>query len=354
MGLCSSELYRARAPFGDCLRRLGDLGAPAGSRGSVTDGSRNRQDPRPVFCFWKQRFSVKGMIALKKTDDCSLFARIIEPYVDGELDPAHAAGLEVHVLECPMCSERVGLARAVRNSLKRAAAAQAVRAPEAVRERVAATIAKMGTTGGAGRGAGDHGSSLLPRRSAMAAATIAGFLCAMGAAHLHEKAANDAARVSEAPPPIASASATLDLDGVLDDLVALHRRPPRPETTNPDEVARFDLDVGVPVRRPALPTFEARFTGARLYATHKARAALLQYTINREHRVSLYVFDPTVLKMKDAAGLRRRTEGELAVYVGQRDGYSIAAAERSGIGVALATDLDSDQCARLASEALLQ
>jgi anti-sigma factor RsiW len=302
------------------------------------------------------------MIALKKTDECSLFARIIEPYVDGELDPAHAAGVEVHVLECPMCSERVALARAVRKSLKRSAQRQAVRAPEAVRERVAATIAKLGAGGSAGSGGGDHGSRSLPRKSAMAAAAIAGFLCAMGAARFHamgaarfhamDADANDAAHAGEALS--ASASTTLDLDGVLDDLVALHRRPPRPETTNPDEVARFDLDVGVPVRRPALPTFEARFTGARLYATHKARAALLQYTINRNHRVSLYVFDPTVLKMKEAAGLRRRIEGELAVYVGQRDGYSIAAAERSGVGIALATDLDSDQCARLASEALLQ
>jgi hypothetical protein len=42
------------------------------------------------------------------------------------------------------------------------------------------------------------------------------------------------------------------------------------------------------------------------------------------------------------------------VFVGERDGYSIAAAERSGIGIALATDLDREDSAAIALAALRQ
>jgi hypothetical protein len=170
-------------------------------------------------------------------------------------------------------------------------------------------------------------------------------------------------RLREAPPePSRTASndppieAAAPLEKVLDDLVALHRRPPQPETMNSDEIGRFDVEVGVPVRRPALP-FEARFMGARLYATQKARAVQLQYMVKKGSRVSLYVFDPSVLRVAAAAGLRPRPQTEAdgtPVFVGERDGYSIAAAERSGIGIALATDLDREESAAIALAALRQ
>jgi hypothetical protein len=299
---------------------------------------------------------VQAMIALKKTDECALFARVAGPYVDGELDPAHAAGVEVHVLACPECSERVALARAVRKSLKRTAGTSTPRASEALCRRIKIAIAKAAATTGVAKD-GDEDepekgrAGALPRKSAMAAAALVGFLFAMGAARVRWGDTHGAAGANDnAEPVVASASVTLDK--VFDDIIALHRRPPRPETTNPDDVIRFDVDVGVPVRKPALTTFDAKFMGARLYATQKARAVHLQYLVKKNHRVSLYVFDPSVIRMTDAAGLRRRAEGELAVFVGERDGYSIAAAERSGVGIALATDLDSDQSVLLAREAL--
>lgn len=295
---------------------------------------------------------VQAMIALKKTDECALFARVAGPYVDGELDPAHAAGVEVHVLACPGCSERVALARALRKSLKRTAGAPC--APEALCHRIKIAIAKAAATTGVAKD-GDEPekarASALPRKSAMAAAALVGFVFAMGAARVRSGDTRATAGANDnAEPVVASASVTLDK--VFDDIIALHRRPPRPETTNPDDVIRFDVDVGVPVRKPALTTFDAKFMGARLYATQKARAVHLQYLVKKTHRVSLYVFDPNVIRMTNAAGLRRRAEGELAVFVGERDGYSIAAAERSGVGIALATDLDSDQSVLLAREAL--
>jgi len=298
------------------------------------------------------------MIALKTPDECALFAQIVDPYVDGELDPGHAAGVELHVRACEACKERVELARALKKSLKRTALIKARRAPEELRRAVAAAIASSGESAGkakdrapmeaqAGRDSGG-----MPRKSAMAVAAIAGFLCAMGVTRLRE-APPEPSRTASDDPPIEAAA---PLEKVLDDLVALHRRPPQPETINPDEIGRFDVEVGVPVRRPALP-FEARFMGARLYATQKARAVQLQYMVKKGSRVSLYVFDPSVLRVAAAAGLRPRPQTEAdgtPVFVGERDGYSIAAAERSGIGIALATDLDREESAAIALAALRQ
>jgi anti-sigma factor RsiW len=299
------------------------------------------------------------MIALKTPDECALFAQIVDPYVDGELDPGHAAGVEVHVRACNACKERVELARALKESLKRTAARKARPVPEALRRAVTAAIASSAasadrtkdrarTEGDASREAGG-----MPRKSAMAVAALAGFLCAMGVTRVRETATEPGRAVSSNEPSI---QASAPLEKVLDDLVALHRRPPQPETINPDEIGRFDIEVGVPVRRPALP-FEAKFVGARLYATGKARAVQLQYKMKNGNRVSLYVFDPSVLRVAAAAGLRPRPQSEpdgTPVFVGERDGYSIAAGERSGIGIALATDLDREDSAAIALAALRQ
>lgn len=147
---------------------------------------------------------------------------------------------------------------------------------------------------------------------------------------------------------------TASLDSLIDDLIALHKRPPAPEMTNPDDLRRFDLDVGVPVRRPALPTFDAQFKGARLYMSREGRAALLQYTVKGDRRVSLYVFDPRAVPMMSSPSLNRRVVADRPVYIGKRGGYSIAATERGGVGVALASDLDDEESSRLALAAINQ
>jgi anti-sigma factor RsiW len=300
------------------------------------------------------------MIALKTPSDCALFAQIVDPYIDGELEPGHAASVEVHTRACHECKERVELARALKKSLKRTAPSKAQPVPERLRQNVAAAIASSIANTGRGKeqprrdGEPSREAGGLPRKSAMAAAALAGFLCAMGVSALRETEAETKRAAGERDEPSVHAAASLEK--VLDDLVALHRRPPRPETINPEEIARFDVEVGVPVRRPALP-FEARFMGARLYATEKARAVQLQYAVKKGNRVSLYVFDPSVLRLANAAGLRRRAQPDAdgtPVFVGERDGYSIAAAERSGIGIALATDLDREDSAAIALAALRQ
>ena len=76
------------------------------------------------------------------------------------------------------------------------------------------------------------------------------------------------------------------------------------------------------------------------------RAALLQYTVEGNHRMTVYVFDPRALAMQ-ATRLQPRVVRERPVYVGKLRGYSVAAAEKGGVGYALATDFDDDRSAQL-------
>ena len=130
------------------------------------------------------------MIALKTPNECALFAQIVDPYVDGELEPGHAASVEVHVSGCEACKERVELALALKKSLKRTALRKARPVPEGLRLRVAAAIEGSGTSV---RKAKDRPEEPIretpggmPKTSAMAVAALAGFLCAMGVSRVRE------------------------------------------------------------------------------------------------------------------------------------------------------------------------
>jgi hypothetical protein len=145
----------------------------------------------------------------------------------------------------------------------------------------------------------------------------------------------------------AMVESSMGFDSLLDELVALHANPLPPEMTNPEELTRFDPLVGVPVRRPPFqPLGGMRFNGARVHAMRERRAALLQYTMEGNHRMTVYVFDPRAVAMQ-ATQLQPRVVRERPVYVGKLRGYSVAAAERGGVGYALATDLGDDRSAQL-------
>jgi anti-sigma factor RsiW len=296
------------------------------------------------------------MIALKKPSECALFARLMEPYVDGELDPGHAADMEGHVSDCSLCSERVALVRATRHSLKRTAAH---RAPDALRARIQATMAQERPRSRSASRHSDDGQSKSPGMKYVAAvAAAAGVVFAIGLSRSRDTDADvKVGSVREAASDKAAEAAAVGIEAMLDDLVALHKHPLPPETTNPEELQRFEPLVGVPVRRPAFQPFSARFTGARIHALRDRRAALLQYTVGTvgaDHRVTVYVFDPRMVPMMRSTALQQRLVRERPVYVGKRGGYSIAAAERSGIGYALATDLDDVASANLVLAAAQQ
>ncbi|UQA61251.1 anti-sigma factor family protein [Polyangium aurulentum] len=291
---------------------------------------------------------MRGLKAM--TDECSLHARWMSSYVDGELDAGHAVDMEAHVLRCGECSERVNFLRATRVSMKRTADK---RAPDALRARVAAAmLAEKRRVKEADR---EHagGAKLVSWKYAAALAAAAGVVLSIGATRNRDAAAPTADLARRGATEMASTMG-VGFDSLIDDLVALHAHPLPPETTNPDELQRFDPLVGVPVRKPVFQPFGASFHGARVHAMRDRRAALLQYTVQGNHRVTVYVFDPRAVPMQ-ATRLRPRVVRERSVFVGNLRGYSVAAAEtRNGVGYALASDLSDDQSAQLVLAAVQQ
>ncbi len=256
----------------------------------------------------------------------------LDAYADGEFGPGHALEIEAHVRCCPECAERVGFLRALRASLRRARPASP-RCPAALRARAAVTIARERA-----RRAADPGARFGRARYVAAACAAAGVALALTASERgrDRSAAQEAGALSSA-----------GVGALLDDLVAQHAQPLPPETTDPEDLQRFDPFVGVPVRTPALGPFDVDFTGARLHAIRDRRAAVLQYTTAEGRRVTVYLYDPRKLPVQDAPELRQRRVRERPVYVGRINGYSVAAAERSGVGYALASDLDDEESTAL-------
>ena len=282
----------------------------------------------------------------KAMDDCSRFSHSMGPLVDGELDPGHTMDVESHVAACGGCAEQVELARATRLSLKRTCA---LRAPAALRARLgSAMVRERENTAEISAAQATISPKLIRLRYAMGLAAAAGVVFAMAMSrHKSPTASNDALPIASASVPGAT---TFD---VLDDLVSLHANPLPPETTNPEALQNWDPFVGVPVRRPTLQPFGARFNGARVFAIPAGdrRAAMLQYTVHGGHRVTVYVFNPRTVPV-EAMRLDRRLVGQNSVYVGNRGGYSVAAAKHRGVGYAIASDLDTDESAQMVLAAL--
>ena len=76
---------------------------------------------------------------------------------------------------------------------------------------------------------------------------------------------------------------------------------------------------------------------------------MLQYRLGSGSRISVYVYDPRRIPTQVTRLHARMVSGEPdPVYIGHVRGWSIAAAERRGVGVAIASDLDDDESAELA------
>jgi len=277
---------------------------------------------------------MKGLKVM--TDECALFSTQISSYVDGELDPGHNVDVEAHAIRCTTCTERIRFLQTMRSSIKRASN---VRAPDAFRARLAATMMEEKVRVREADREAFGGAKLVGWKYAAALAAAATVVLSVAAVKNRE----NTAALGVAPASVADSS--IGFDSLLDELVALHANPLPPETTNPEELTRFDPLVGVPVRRPAFQPLGV-FNGARVHAMRERRAALLQYTMEGNHRMTVYVFDPRAVVMQ-ATRLQPRVVRERPVYVGKLRGYSVAAAEKGGVGYALATDLGDDRSAQL-------
>ncbi|WP_437982131.1 anti-sigma factor family protein [Sorangium sp. So ce117] len=287
------------------------------------------------------------MSAAKSIESCSRFDHALSAYVDCELDPDHAVDLESHLVQCPPCFEQVRLLRSLRASLKRARPSGC---PDALRARVAAAVAHEQARDAAQ--SAEARPRLVHRGYAIALAAAAGVVFVVGVARRPD-APSEAAKADAARAALDRAASTESVEVLLDDLVTQHAQPLPPETTNPEDLPRFDPFVGVPVRRPQFQSIPANFMGARVHTMRDRRAALLQFVVRGNHRVTVYMFNSRAVPVQKAQPiLQPRVVRERPVYVGNINGYSVAAAERSGVGYALASDLGDDVSTQLVLAAM--
>lgn len=271
------------------------------------------------------------------TTPCRAVGRLVESFLDGELDPSQVLEVEKHTQSCVTCRERVALDGAIRAGVREVVAAS--NPSPNLRARVTASmVAQRWAVESA------SGSSALPTWGAWIVGLAAAVAAVVGIqGRGRQQDAEDAARVREA-----SVGTHVGLDAMLDQFVDWHARPLPPEITNPKDLPGFEPYVGVPVHAPALARIGARLLGGRILPVQKQHvAAMLQYTLDGGHRISIYVYDPRRVEAPPSK-LRTKVIGTEPVYVGRLRGWSIAAAERRGVGYAVASDLDDEESAELA------
>lgn len=316
------------------------------------------------------------MNAIKAKDPVACCSSQVMLYLDGELEVGHVIEMEAHLQACGRCTGELELIKSMRMSLRSSCTR---RAPCGLEGRAQATLAALSQKVVDAVDAVPANQGFDARRPKLqwAFAAVAVAACfAVVIVFVNNRARNLSQAQRDAIEKGASAAneevandERVSVDALLDELVSQHANPLPPEERNADELTRLEPYVGVPVRRPALTLLRnskvenasASFDGARIHRIRNSKnAAALSYQM-KGHRMTIYVFDPnkipiarTRLRSKvihekcpgQAAGRSEQVAnqcGSEAVYVGELRGFSVVAAERQGIGYALASDLDEDK-----------
>lgn len=272
----------------------------------------------------------------------------METYLDGELDPSQVIEVESHTRTCSKCSERVMLDRAIRTGIRRRVSA--AQPPTELHERI---VAAMMEERAHHRLAGPVGTSRLasPRSVTgwmlVAAAAAAAAIPVWRKTHTDDVAATAVSKMAT----VEANGGNVDIDTMINELVDWHARPLPPEITDARDLSSFEPYVGVPVHAPPLPSpFGARWLGGRILpVVNQSVTAMLQYTIQNGHRLSVYVYDPRRIRVQPSS-LKPHVigkNGSAPVYMGRVRGYSFAAAERRGVGYAIASDLEDEDSAEV-------
>jgi anti-sigma factor RsiW len=269
------------------------------------------------------------------TTPCRTVSCLIETYLDDELEPSQLLEVEKHTASCTTCRERIQLDRAIRMGVRRTVT---TRASASFRARVAHSM-----TAERWANAERTTANGVPTWRAVGLAVAATVAAVVGLERQNAPAADGSVR-----PVQANATTPVGLDALIDQFVDWHAKPLPPEITNANDLPGFEPYVGVPVRPAKLDPFGAKLLGGRILPVKEQNcAAMLQYTLDGSHRVSVYVFDPRVVGTRPSK-LQPKFIGSTPVYVGQIKGWSIAAAERKGVGYAIASDLGDEASAELA------
>ncbi len=278
--------------------------------------------------------------------ECRDRARMLDSYLDGELEATKHIEIDEHVGGCETCREETHLLRAMRGSLKRVVrTAPASGLRERIGVAMAAERARDDARSGAeiaafasGFGAAPAIVSLASWRTMVPLATAAALALMWGSATRSTQPATRESRAGFS-------------DDLLAELVAEHSQPLPPEAKDAQSVRGLERYVGVPVSPGSFERAGAHLVGGRVVPLHSQRAAIIQYVVgsgDNERRVSVLVYDAQKIQI-GTANLEPRAVGTAEVRVGREKGYSVAAMQRGGVGYLLASDLDPEKSAQLAA-----
>lgn len=282
----------------------------------------------------------------------------LEAFVDDELSTDNSLRVEEHLGNCARCSEEVHLTRALKRSLRDVVGREGRPSAE-FSARLASVLGderRRAEQRQAQETLNWRGRKAVPVAAA-AAAVVALSLTDGQWLKTHWLGTAlpwfGSPGGNTAPPDAASSGSTphqqasfVSSNNIIDQLVQYHQAPVEPEVTDRSALLRFEPQVGVPMRVPELQQYGARFLGASVVPMERHRAASLRYNLG-EHRVTVYLFNAQVVPVRSLQELQVRVVGDRAVFVGMRNGYSIAATEQRGVGYMIATDLDDRESAEL-------
>ncbi|HEY8042464.1 MAG TPA: zf-HC2 domain-containing protein [Polyangiaceae bacterium] len=274
--------------------------------------------------------------------DCRDRSRLLGAYLDGELEAAKLIEIDEHVASCETCREEAQLIRAMRGSIKRVVRSAA---PGGLRERIGNAMAaeRMREDARTEAEADALGAkaplvSLASWRTMVPLATAAALALMWGAATRGTQAPTNETRAGFG-------------DDLLAELVAQHPEQLPPDAKDPDAVRGLERYVGVPVHPGTFERGGAHLVGGRIVPLRAQRAAMLQYVVGTgadQRRVSVLVYDAQKIEI-GTANLTPRAVGTAEIRVGREKGYSVAAAQRAGVGYLVTSDLDPERSAQLAA-----
>lgn len=279
---------------------------------------------------------------------CHEIRPYLEAFVDDELSTDNALRVKEHLGGCRCCAEEVYLTRALKRTVRDVVLEEAQPSPEFM-TRLSQVLADESS-----RQMQPELRTPWQRRAvpmAVAAAALAalsfsegewlkqGWLGRFGAAQVSTE-------TQDVGTGTGAMAASVNPQNIIDQLVHYHQVPIEPEVTDRSALLRFEPQVGVPMRVPELQQYGARFLGASIVPVERSRAVSLRYNLG-EHRVTVYVFNPQAVPVRSIQDLQLRVVSGRPVFVGMRNGYSIAALEQRGVGYMIATDLDDLESAEL-------
>jgi anti-sigma factor RsiW len=293
---------------------------------------------------------------------CRRVAPLLDPFVDGELAPDKIVEVEQHLAGCQRCCSYLQFSGAVRASVRQTVRSSVPSSGFQQRVMLALAAERARETEQARQPSIERGLPwrvVLPLGSAAAVTLMVASLNAPGS--------NPASAVPMNAAQPMSLAATMDQ--LIDELVSYHVRAPEPDVRELAAIQDLEPEVGVPLHVPNFKDYGVRWEGGgvvplrnpgfqepgwqtnRTVPSYQRVAASLRYRLG-SHRITVYVYDASRFPLR--ARLEPRVVRDMPVYVGSRRGYSIAAAERRGVGYAAAADLGDQEIAELIASTAVQ